>query len=191
MSAFGAPAAPASSTEVAPVPASIRTHPRPRDLDSRAAIHDLVVRFYREIVFDELLEPVFSEVAEVDWSLHLPKLTDYWCRVLLGDPGYDGYILAAHRRVHDIEPLTIDMFDRWYCLWSETIDLGWSGPVAETAKRHASRIGSVLARQIIGLDWVPPLPADPVDQVGTTREQARPAPEGTRPACVEPPVGDP
>ena len=35
------------------------------DLDSRSQIHDLVVRFYREIVFDELLGPVFGEVAEV------------------------------------------------------------------------------------------------------------------------------
>lgn len=49
-----------------------------RDLDTRPQIHDLVVRFYREIVFDDLLGPVFDEVAEVDWSTHIPKLIDYW-----------------------------------------------------------------------------------------------------------------
>ena len=58
--------------------------PTTHDLETRADIHDLVVAFYREIVFDDLLEPVFGEVAEVDWALHIPKLIDYWCRVLLG-----------------------------------------------------------------------------------------------------------
>jgi hypothetical protein len=73
-------------------PVADQTH----DLDSRADIHDLVVGFYREVVFDELLEPVFGEVAEVDWALHIPKLIDYWCRVLLRQPGYGGSILEAH-----------------------------------------------------------------------------------------------
>ena len=31
------------------------------DLGTRSQIHDLVVRFYREIVFDDLLGPVFEE----------------------------------------------------------------------------------------------------------------------------------
>lgn len=127
------------------------------DLHSRAEVHDLVVRFYREIVFDEELEPLFSDVAEVDWAIHMPKLTDYWCRVLLGEPGYDGFILAAHQHVHDIEPLTGVLFDRWYTLWLRTIDSGWSGPLAESAKRHAAQIGAVLARRIAGIEWAAPL----------------------------------
>src|SRR5688500_14309868 len=52
-----------------------------RDLVSRAQVHDLVVDFYRRVALDDLLGPVFGEVAEVDWSVHIPKLVDYWCRV--------------------------------------------------------------------------------------------------------------
>jgi hypothetical protein len=48
--------------------------PLAQDLDTRTQIHDLVVRFYREVVFDDLLGPVFADVAEVDWSVHIPKL---------------------------------------------------------------------------------------------------------------------
>ena len=59
------------------------------DLDSRAKVHALVVDFYREVAFDDLLGPMFGEVAEVDWATHIPKLIDYWCRVLLGQPGYE------------------------------------------------------------------------------------------------------
>ena len=126
------------------------------DLDSRAAIHDLVVGFYREIVFDELLEPVFGEVAEVDWALHIPKLIDYWCRVLLRQPGYGGSILEAHQHVHDLKPLRIEHFERWYGLWIESIDARWNGPLADLAKGHAARIGKTLARQLIEVPCTPP-----------------------------------
>ena len=136
------------------------TQPDPitHDLETRADIHDLVVAFYREIVFDDLLEPVFGEVAEVDWALHIPKLIDYWCRVLLGQPGYAGAILNAHRHVHDIEPFRVEHFDRWYALWIDAIDQRWAGPTADLAKTHAAHIAAVLARKLLDLDWQPPAP---------------------------------
>lgn len=120
------------------------------DLDRRSAIHDLVVDFYREVVFDDILDPVFSEVAEVDWSAHIPKLIDYWCRVLLGEHGYEGNLLRAHQHVHSLQPLAPEHFERWYALWVQTIDARWAGPGAELAKRHAARIGATLARRILG-----------------------------------------
>ena len=126
-----------------------------QDLNSRAQIHDLVVSFYREIVFDEMLEPVFAEVAEVDWALHIPKLIDYWCRVILRQPGYDGYILEAHQHVHDLKPLEVEHFDRWYGLWVETIDTRWAGPLADLAKEHATRMGGTLARRLMNDTWPP------------------------------------
>jgi hemoglobin len=130
----------------------------PADLDSRAKVHDLVVHFYREIVFDPVLDPVFEEVAEVDWSVHIPRLVDYWCRVLLGHTGYDGMILAAHRHVHDRQAFEPVLFDRWYGLWVASVDARWAGPKADLAKAHAARIMAVLAHQLCALDWSPPGP---------------------------------
>ena len=120
--------------------------PRPVDLDTRAQIHDLVVHFYREVVFDELLGPIFDDIAEVDWAEHIPKLIDFWCRVLLGQPGYDGYVLGAHERVHELNAFTGEHFDRWYSLFVASVDQGWRGPMADKAKAHAARIAAVLAR---------------------------------------------
>jgi hemoglobin len=131
------------------------------DLDSRSQIHDLVIDFYREVNFDDLLAPVFGEVAEVDWSVHIPKLIDFWCRVLLGEPGYDGFILGAHQQVHDIEGFRPEHFDRWYGLWVEAVDRGWRGPIAEQAKAHAARIAAVLARRLLGIEWCPTRPPGP------------------------------
>lgn len=137
---------PAGATEV---------HLPLRDLDDRAQIHDLVVAFYREIVFDDLLGPVFQEVAEVDWSHHIPTLVDFWCRVLLGQPGYGGYVLGAHEAVDRLERFRPEHFDRWYALWVESVESGWAGPIADTAVSHAARIAGVLARRLMGVEWTP------------------------------------
>lgn len=119
-----------------------------RDLDSRTEIHDLVVQFYREVAFDDLLGPVFGEVAEVDWASHIPKLIDYWCRVLLGQPGYDGSLLGTHRRVHDQQAFEPALFDRWLQLFVGSVDARWAGPGADRAKGHAGRMAKSLARQL-------------------------------------------
>lgn len=150
------------------------------DLDTRGEIHNLVVRFYRDVAADDLLGPVFSEVAEVDWSAHIPKLVDFWCRVLLGHPGYDGFILGAHRHVHELEAFKGELFDRWFSLFVEAVDEGWRGPVAEKAKAHAARIAAVLARRLIGLEWEAPGGTGSDDGVGasSSRGEARPGPLG-------------
>jgi hemoglobin len=99
---------------------------------------------------------VFIDVAEVDWVVHIPKLIDFWCRVLLGQPGYDGYVLGAHQQVHVIEPFAPALFDRWYELFVETVDAGWRGPKADLAKVHAARVASTLARRLLDCEWSPP-----------------------------------
>ena len=125
------------------------------DLDTRSRIHDLVVDFYRVVAMDDVLGPVFNEVAEVDWAEHIPKLIDYWCRVLLREPGYDGYILRAHQRVAADEPFRAEMFDRWFQLFVEAVDREWRGPVADRAKEHAAQIAGMLSRRVAGEDWAP------------------------------------
>jgi hemoglobin len=133
-----------------------------RDLATRAEIHDLVIHFYREVALDDLLGPVFGEVAEVDWAVHIPRLIDYWSQVLLGEAGYDGAILAAHRYVHGLEPLRVELFDRWYGLFVASVDGRWAGPRAERAKQHAAKTASILARRLLDVAWSPSGPSSSV-----------------------------
>lgn len=126
------------------------------DLSTRADVHDLVVEFYREVVFDEVLEPLFGEVAEVDWAQHIPKLIDYWCRILLRDGGFAGPVTAVHRHLHSLEPIRVEHCDRWYSLWVRSVDARWAGPVADHAKAHAASMMAGMARHIFGSEWAPP-----------------------------------
>ncbi len=130
--------------------------PAPLDLTTPTQIHNLVTIFYREIVFDELLEPMFSEVAEVDWVNHIPKLIDYWCWILLGTDGYPGAVTRTHRHLHQMQAIEPAHCDRWFTLWVACIDERWAGPYAEHAKRHAQTLMTGMAKRIFGYSWQPP-----------------------------------
>src|SRR5690606_27531520 len=62
------------------------TAPDRPDLDRREHIARMVRDFYRDVAMDDLLGPVF-EAAGVDWSVHIPKLVDFWAWQLLGEIG--------------------------------------------------------------------------------------------------------
>ena len=126
------------------------------DLSDRTQIHHLVVAFYREIVFDELLEPVFGDVAEVDWAEHIPKLIDYWCWIVLGRDRYPGAVTRAHRHLHEMSAIEPEHCDRWFQLWVASIDAGWAGPNAERAKHHAEVLMAGMAKRVFGYEWTPP-----------------------------------
>lgn len=131
----------------------MRDTPRPAptgDLDSPEEIAEMVRRFYADVAMDDLLGPMFNDVARVDWSEHLPKLTAFWCRALLDLPGYGGNPFRAHAQVHDRRAFTPAHFERWLSLFHETLDLGWIGPNAERAHQLADNVARVHSQQLIG-----------------------------------------
>jgi hemoglobin len=123
---------------------------RGRDLDDEWEIEELVRRFYADVAQDDLLGPMFNDVARVDWSEHLPKLTAFWCRALLSMPGYEGNPYRAHQLIHARRPFTRAHFERWLDLFHETLDLGWAGPKAEQAKALARKVAVVHSKQLTG-----------------------------------------
>ena len=120
------------------------------DLDDPEQVTELVRRFYADVAQDDLLGPMFNDVAQVDWSEHLPKLAAFWCRALFGIPGYAGNPFRAHREVHERRPFTAAHFRRWLELFEETIALGWSGPYADRALDLARQVALVHSHQLIG-----------------------------------------
>ena len=131
----------------------MRDTPRPvptRDLDTADEIAEMVRRFYADVTMDDLLGPMFNEVARVDWSEHLPKLTAFWCRALLGEPGYQGNPFRAHMLVHAQREFTPALFERWLILFHETLELGWCGPNTQRALELADNVARVHSHQLLG-----------------------------------------
>lgn len=110
----------------------------------------MVRRFYQDVAQDDLLGPMFNDVAQVDWPEHLPKLTAFWCRALLGIEGYVGNPFRAHALVHERSPFTLAHFERWLDLFVETIEGGWAGPNAGRALDLAHNVARVHSQQLVG-----------------------------------------
>lgn len=121
-----------------------------RDLDAPDEIAEMVRRFYQGVAQDDLLGPLFNDVAAVDWNEHLPKLTAFWCRALLGMEGYQGNPYRQHSLINDQAPFTQAHFDRWLDLFHDTVESGWVGPNVDRALTLAHNVASVHGRQLIG-----------------------------------------
>lgn len=110
----------------------------------------MVRRFYADVAMDDLLGPMFNDIAQVDWSEHLPKLTAFWCRALLGQQGYVGNPFRAHAEIHQRQPFTPAHFRRWLDLFHETLAMGWIGPNARRASDLARNVARVHSSQLLG-----------------------------------------
>ena len=54
------------------------------DIIDRRDVACLVNVFYDRIRADDMLGPIFDDLAHVDWPTHLPHLDDFWESVLFG-----------------------------------------------------------------------------------------------------------
>ncbi len=118
------------------------------DLETRTDIDALLRAFYTRVFGDPLLAHVFVDVAHMDLEEHLPKIGDFWEKVLLNTAEYDGQALEVHRRLHRIEPLTSAHFHRWLQLWDQVLEQRYDGPVAKQASSHAARIAAAFQRNL-------------------------------------------
>jgi hemoglobin len=133
---------------IPPVP-TVRT-----EIVDREDVDLLVRRFYQAVIPDPLLGPIFHDLP-VDWSVHIPKLVDFWAGRLLGEPGYTGNPVGAHQPVLDRFPFGERELARWLELWEETVDEHFVGAVAELAKQRAhlaaDAIGTLAQRHRLRL----------------------------------------
>lgn len=112
------------------------------DLDSRPRIEGFVDQFYARVLVDPQLAPVFLDAAQIDLAVHLPHIKDYWCKLLLGERGYDRHTMDIHRRLHRKRPLTAADFQRWLALFSATLDEHYCGERTERARQLAVTIAA-------------------------------------------------
>ena len=111
------------------------------DISNPVDIRTLIDTFYTKVQTDELIGFIFNEIAQVNWSHHLPVMYAFWEFLLLGTPdAYRGNPIQKHFDLHQKFPLKIEHFDRWVNLFQTTVDEIFEGPVAESAKFRAFAI---------------------------------------------------
>jgi hemoglobin len=122
--------------------------PHRDDITDRRDVMRLVNVFYDRLRDDDVLGPIFDEVAHVEWPAHLPRMYDFWDSVLFATGTFKGQPLEAHRALARLTPLTSREFDRWVALFHTTVDDLFSGAMADHAKTSAARIAVILRHHI-------------------------------------------
>ncbi len=118
------------------------------DLDRRERVEEFVDRFYDRLLRDPDLAPIFLDVAQIDLAVHLPHIKDYWCKLLLGDTGYQRHTMNIHRQLNRKRPLQAEDFARWLALFTRTVDDFYAGEKAARAKRVAATIADNMRKNL-------------------------------------------
>lgn len=118
------------------------------DITGRAEIETLVNTFYDRIRTDEVLGFIFNEVAQTNWTTHLPKMYAFWETVLFRTGGFTGNPIAAHAKLVPQTPMGRAQFDHWLQLFRSTVDDLFAGERAEHIKNCAADMANVIYSRI-------------------------------------------
>lgn len=116
-----------------------------RDVETRADLENLLREFYSVATTDARIGHHF---AELDLEAHLPIIIDFWEKVLFGKQVYYGNPLAAHKILHEKSPLKPEHFQRWFEIFSRTVDALFAGDAADAVKLRAKMIAHSLNRNL-------------------------------------------
>ena len=114
-----------------------------QDITTPDDIKTMIDAFYSAIIKDELVGPVFNDVANVNWEHHLPIMYAFWEFLLLGGKNYTGNPIQKHLDLAQRVTLKAEYFDRWVEIFNDTVDRHFSGAVADSAKFRAYSISEV------------------------------------------------
>ena len=112
------------------------------DIVDEADVRSFVDAFYDLVVKDDLLKPIFVDIAQVDFDKHLPTMYSFWSSILLGAATYKGAPWPVHAELR--QHIGREHFDRWLELFNQTIDGLFSGDKAEAAKQRARNIAMIF-----------------------------------------------
>ena len=115
-----------------------------KDIKGRNDIELLVDTFYNRVLDDEMLGPIFKDIARIELTRHMPIMYNFWETTLFHTGAYKGNPMEVHARLNVKIKLTKTHFDQWLALFETTVDELFDGEIAHTAKTRARSIATVM-----------------------------------------------
>ena len=119
-----------------------------KDIETRNDIILLVDSFYGALKMNEKLNYIFSDVAQIDWDKHLPKMYSFWASLILGEHSYTGDPMFTHMALSKQTPMGEIEFTEWLLLFNNTVDKLFNGNNADEAKTRAANIARLMLFKI-------------------------------------------
>ena len=120
-----------------------------KDIKNRKDIEILVDAFYDKVRKDEVIGYLFNEVAQTDWSHHLPKMYDFWEVILFGTGSFKGNPMLVHKQLHDKSTINAGQFEHWVLLFTATVNQLFEGENAEDIKQSAANIAQTMSYKVL------------------------------------------
>lgn len=108
---------------------------------NRQSISMLVNDFYADIRRDSVLQPVFDGAIGANWEVHLERMVDFWCSVMLSSAEFKGNVYGKHMGLQGIDP---EHFRRWLGLFEGHARRLFAPQTAEAFLAAARRIAASL-----------------------------------------------
>lgn len=104
----------------------------------------LISTFYEKVRADELIGPIFNNIANVDWPQHLPIMYDFWESMLLDTGTYTRNAMEPHFRLNEKVRLLPEHFERWIHLFEAAVRQLFQGEKAELAITRARSVRGIM-----------------------------------------------
>ena len=113
----------------------------------RAKIEEMVHRFYKNVLEDDILRPYFVRALGEDlksgkWHEHLNTLIGFWLLMMNAESGYRGDPFPPHAFLGKMYRET---FEQWLLLFKEVVESMFVPEIAERFYKKAN----ILAEQFI------------------------------------------
>jgi len=122
-----------------------------KDIESREDIIALINQFYNKVQQNELIGNIFTDIAQVNWDHHLPRMYDFWETILFGKEAFKGNPMLKHIQLSKLTAMEQIHFNEWLLLWNKTIDENFNGETADLAKFRAKSIADLMLYKITNL----------------------------------------
>ncbi len=118
------------------------------DIRTAADIERFVTAFYDTAFRDDLLGPIFTDIAKLDLTAHMPLMVGFWQKVLFGESDYNRDAFQPHAALHARFPLQEKHFDRWLEIFETTVRSLFAGEKTELAIERARGISAAMLQQL-------------------------------------------
>lgn len=118
------------------------------DITDKEDIIIVIDHFYNKILSNKTIGHFFTEVVKIQIDHHIPIMYDFWESVLLDGNTYKGNPMLKHIAIDKILPLEAHHFNVWIQEWNASVDLHYSGPIADQAKQKAKMMKDLILYKI-------------------------------------------
>ena len=115
-----------------------------RDIETRADLEVVLERFYARALADREIGTFFTEVVPLHLPTHLPLILDFWDSVVFSTRGYSKDVMGIHRHIHELAPISKAHLDRWFHLFSTTVEEHFKGKNATLMVQRARSIATMM-----------------------------------------------